>query len=585
MTHKPKILLVDDKPQNLYVLEKLLQPLGVELFQTTSGSDALGLALENDFCVAIVDVQMPEMDGYELAELLRGYETTMNLPIIFVSAIYSDEYHHRKGYEAGAVDFISKPYNPDILLSKIKIFIDLYLQRQKLQTLVEQLNEANQTLSKRTVQLETSNQVGQQITSILDLQELLDQVVDLIQMQFGYYFVGMWLLNETKDHLVLQVRSQAAGQRPAEVSLPVTDETHIASHVWRTKEMYQANQVENLLQDLPLTRSQLALPLQNKRKFMGVLDIHSARPAAFAPDDVTVLRTIADQIAIAIRNAQLYAKVVSFNEELEGVVQERTVELKKAYKILEKLDKTKSDFISIAAHELRTPLTLIRGYAEILNGMVSAMPEAAGMVNGILTGEGRLFEIVNSMLDVSKIDNELLQTNMQPTNLVGIIDDICADLGGSFEERQLTLVKEGLQNIPVIEGDAQLLRKVFAHLIGNAIKYTPNGGRIAIVGSPKTPNGLLAVPAVEISVADTGIGIDPDNHELIFDKFFQTGRVQFHSSGKTKFKGGGPGLGLAIVRGIVEAHRGQVWVNSPGHDEQSCPGSTFHVVLPIEQIG
>lgn len=585
MTHKPKILLVDDKPQNLYVLEKLLQPLDVEVFQTTSGSDALGLALENDFCVAIVDVQMPEMDGYELAELLRGYETTMNLPIIFVSAIYSDEYHHRKGYEAGAVDFISKPYNPDILLSKIKIFIDLYLQRQKLQTLVEQLNEANQTLSKRTVQLETSNQVGQQITSILDLQDLLDQVVDLIQMQFGYYFVGIWLLNDTKDHLVLQVRSQAAGQRPAEVSLPVTEEQHPASHVWRTKEMYQANQVENFLQDLPLTRSQLALPLQNKRKFMGVLDIHSARPAAFAPDDITVLRTIADQIAIAIRNAQLYAKVVSFNEELEGVVQERTVELKKAYKILEKLDKTKSDFISIAAHELRTPLTLIRGYAEILNGMVASMPDAAGMVNGILTGEGRLFEIVNSMLDVSKIDNELLQTNMQPTNLVGIIEDICGDLESSLQERQLTLVKEGLQAIPPIEGDAQLLRKVFAHLIGNAIKYTPNGGRIAIVGSPKTPNGLLAVPAVEISVADTGIGIDPDNHELIFDKFFQTGRVQFHSSGKTKFKGGGPGLGLAIVRGIVEAHRGQVWVNSPGHDEQSCPGSTFHVVLPIEQIG
>jgi len=143
---KPKILIVDDKPQNLYVLEQLLAKLPVEVIQATSGADALSFTLKHDFCLAIVDIQMPEMDGYELVELLRGNPPTANLPVIFVSAIYSDEYHHRKGYDAGAVDFMSKPFVAEILLSKVKIFLDLYHQRVKLEELVDQLNTKNETL-------------------------------------------------------------------------------------------------------------------------------------------------------------------------------------------------------------------------------------------------------------------------------------------------------------------------------------------------------------------------------------------------------------------------------------------------------
>jgi two-component system sensor histidine kinase/response regulator len=133
MTEKPKILIVDDKPENLFAMNKLLQGLKVAVFQAQSGVEALNLSLTEEFCVAVVDIQMPEMDGYELVELLRSNQMTATLPVIFVSAIYSDEYHHRKGYDAGAVDFLSKPFVPEILLSKIKVFIELYQQRQALQ--------------------------------------------------------------------------------------------------------------------------------------------------------------------------------------------------------------------------------------------------------------------------------------------------------------------------------------------------------------------------------------------------------------------------------------------------------------------
>ena len=143
----PKILAVDDKRPNLYALEMLLAKLNVTVLQATSGFEALELSLENDFCLAIVDIQMPEMDGYELVELFRGNPATATLPVIFVSAIFSDEYHHRKGYDAGAVDFLSKPYAPEILLSKCKVFLDLYQQRVELEALISQLNVKNEALT------------------------------------------------------------------------------------------------------------------------------------------------------------------------------------------------------------------------------------------------------------------------------------------------------------------------------------------------------------------------------------------------------------------------------------------------------
>jgi len=152
---RAKILIVDDRLENLFTLKKLLKALEVDVFQATSGNEALSLALENDFFAAILDVQMPGMDGYELAELLRSNPPTATLPIIFVSAVYSDEYHHRKGYEAGAVDFITQPIVPEIFLGKIKIFLDLFMQRHALEVLVEQLNRANGQLALINQELET----------------------------------------------------------------------------------------------------------------------------------------------------------------------------------------------------------------------------------------------------------------------------------------------------------------------------------------------------------------------------------------------------------------------------------------------
>jgi len=580
---RPKVLIVDDKPENLYVLERLLSTLDVEVIKAFSGSQALNLTLEHDFCVAIVDIQMPEMDGYELVELLRSNKDTAALPVIFVSAIYSDDYHHRKAYEAGAVDFMSKPFVPEILLSKVKVFIDLYQQRQALQ-------KNNLTLAKRAIQLETSHQVGQQITSILDPEELLSQIVKSIQAEFGYYCVSVWLVDDAHpDRLILQASGGRDSSQPiaAGYILPLNAAPSITAAVARSGQHYLANDTSAdpnymAVKELTQTRAELALPLRFGQKVMGVLDIQSDRLAAFEPEDLTALQTLANQIAIAIRNAQLYRQVTHFNEQLEQKVRERTAELQQAYQVLDQLDKTKSDFIEIAAHELRTPLTVIKGYAQILEDQLELKTaEVEDTLQHIIRGVVRLSDIVNSMLDVARIDADTLRPCKEPVALIEVARVVQNEFEAALQERRQTLSLTGLADLPMIDADPDLMYKVFYHLIINAIKYTPDGGSISISGHTVETNGQ---PVVHITFHDTGIGIDPAYHETIFSKFYQTGQVSFHSSGKTKFKGGGPGLGLAIVKGIVQAHGGKIWVESPGYDEQKCPGSTFHVLLPVSQV-
>src|SRR3990172_964208 len=156
------------------------------------------------------------------------------------------------------------------------------------------------------------------------------------------------------------------------------------------------------------------------------------------------------------------------------------------------------------------------------------------------------------------------------------------ELHSGIVGRNISFVKDELNDLPNIIADPDLIRKVFYHLVTNAIKYTPDGGVIKVTSRVIVPDSKR--PEVEIAICDTGIGIDPKHHQLIFEKFFQTGEVNFHSTGRTKFKGGGPGLGLAIARGIVDAHGGRIWVESPGYDEINLPGSRFIIHLPIHGV-
>jgi len=256
-------------------------------------------------------------------------------------------------------------------------------------------------------------------------------------------------------------------------------------------------------------------------------------------------------------------------------------ELQKSNKLLRQLDRNKLEFIQVAAHELRTPLTVLKGYANVLRSFngTGANATLGDVVQGIIKGTDRIHEIVNLMLDVTRIDGDTLKAGSVPVSLKHVVDDLARELRKAADERSIEIVTEHADGTPTINGDPTLISKALYHLIVNAIKYTPDGGTITLRTGPVTMQD--DVRGVEVTVTDTGIGLDAEHHDLVFEKFYQVGSVALHSSGKTSFKGGGPGLGLAIVRGVTRAHGGKVWVESAGHDEVNFPGSTFHFQLPV----
>ena len=271
-----------------------------------------------------------------------------------------------------------------------------------------------------------------------------------------------------------------------------------------------------------------------------------------------------------------YGLEVVARYEMETRVAHISSEMEKVQKRMERVDRSKSAFISVAAHELKTPLTLIEGYASMMEDLMEQgkATNLDPLLAGINTGIERLRSIVDDMIDVSMIDNNLLQLTFQPMQIAQMIAALCLEIESTTRTRKLTIdIREFEGSKEWIYLDASRIMQALRNVINNAIKYTPDGGTITIDGRNRP--GFI-----EVTVTDTGIGISAEDQATIFEKFGQLGRVDLHSSGKTKFKGGGPGLGLPIARGILEAHGGSIWVESPGHDEKTNPGSTFHVLIP-----
>jgi signal transduction histidine kinase len=286
-----------------------------------------------------------------------------------------------------------------------------------------------------------------------------------------------------------------------------------------------------------------------------------------ALDLITAIQPIFTYLLDKAARLEMENRVAYFANEIASVQQK-----------LEKLDRSKSSFISVAAHELKTPLTLIEGYTSMMRDASTNPDPGTSMdplLQGVRTGIQRLRQIVDDMIDVSLIDNNMLSLNSQPLWLSHLLDLLQKNLGDTMRDRHLKLeIKRFPGSQEWLYADPERLYQAFQNVLTNAIKYTPDGGCITVDG--RTLPGF-----VEVTITDTGIGISPEDQATIFEKFGQLGRADLHSSSKVKFKGGGPGLGLPITRGIIEAHGGTIWVESDGYDEKKCSGSTFHILMPV----
>jgi signal transduction histidine kinase len=277
-------------------------------------------------------------------------------------------------------------------------------------------------------------------------------------------------------------------------------------------------------------------------------------------------------------------------EEARGYLKEyseRLVDsLEEKIAALTRSDAMKSRFIAIAAHELRTPLTIMRGYLDILQNPTGPLSDADStawvMLEGISNGVRRLHEIVEDMLDVIRIEAKTLDLKMAPVRLTEVARKAVEMHRENTIQRNLLLALEPMEHLPLIWGDGTRIQQLLGHLIANAIKYTPDGGRITLSGRIVAPSAAQKDERfVELVVADTGVGIDPNEQDRIFEQFYEVRDPRLHSTSKIAFMGSGVGLGLAITRGVAEAHGGWVWVESEGYDPERCPGSSFHVVLPL----
>ncbi len=291
----------------------------------------------------------------------------------------------------------------------------------------------------------------------------------------------------------------------------------------------------------------------------------------------TLTKQQALDLLAAVIPIYTYGLGVVARYEMETRVAHFTSEMEKVQQRMERVDKSKSAFISVAAHELKTPITLIEGYSSMMDDLLQqgTATSLGSLLTGMNIGIDRLRSIVDDMIDVSMIDNQLLQLNFQPTQIALMAETLCLEVEATTRKRKLTVdIKDFDGNRLWIYLDSARIMQALRNILNNAIKYTPDGGTITIDG--RTLPGFI-----EVTIADTGIGISGEDQAIIFEKFGQLGNVELHhSSGKTKFKGGGPGLGLPIARGILEAHGGSIWVESKGHDEKTNPGSTFHVLIP-----
>ena len=439
-------------------------------------------------------------------------------------------------------------------------------------------------------------QYSQNISNILDLGLLAKVVTELIGQALDIPRSYLFTVSHEKDsegHNSFRLSEVIGedGHEPKDTIL--SQDSALCEYLHRQGAPLTQSEIDaspRFAEVMPVERDwlmslqmELFVPIHSKDEWIGLLALGSKNSGEpFWDDDQSLLASLADQTAVALENARLVESLVRLNNDFRRAI----AALDQANRNLERLDRTKTEFISVASHELRTPLTLINGYSQVLleEPALAGNANYAKMISGIHSGAQRLQEVLESMLDMAKIDTRELQLNLQIVPMGELIESLHKELREAIRERNQHFEAVDLASLPAIQADREALRKVFYHLLVNAIKYTPDGGKITVSGRTVLPSQeALVESGVEIIVSDTGIGIDPSLHDVIFTKFYQTSDLALHSSGKTKFKGAGSGLGLAIAKGIIDAHFGRIWVESGGYDETRCPGSQFHVFLPLRQ--
>jgi signal transduction histidine kinase/DNA-binding response OmpR family regulator len=550
------ILVVDDLPDKLLAFRVVLEELEQNLVMVDSGAAALKELLEREFAVVLLDVNMPDIDGIETAELIRQHRKTAHTPIIFVTA-YADEMQTARGYALGAVDYILSPIVPEILRSKVRVFVDLYRAQKRAHALAraDAARVAAEEATRRSGFLaRASRELGESLDLDESMQKLLQMVVpDVAEAALLSVVVEgeqMTLLREPapnggwetrvlgSTHELPRALSDAMDQAALEgasLDLPIWDEAGDARASWPAG-----------------LRSARLLPLMAGEQSFGALLLGSGRPSpAWGAADQAMLGELASRAGMALDNARLYW---SLKREIA-----RTREAEE--KLLE-ASRRKDEFLAMLSHELRNPLAPIRNAVELVRRIAPSDPRIAWARDVVDRQVTHLAQLVDELLDVSRITQGKITLRKENVELGKVLAHAVETARPLIEARRHRLDLT-LPPAPVwMVGDFARLAQVVSNLLNNAAKYTPEHGHIELVAA--------AGPGeASVLVRDNGIGIDGELLPRVFDLFSQGQRSLDRSLG-------GLGVGLTVVQRLVELHGGQVTVASEGAGQ----GSEFRIVLP-----
>ncbi|MBD2253653.1 hybrid sensor histidine kinase/response regulator [Nostoc parmelioides] len=517
------ILLVDDKVENLLALEAILERLGANLVRATSGEEALRCLLHQDFAVILLDVQMPGMDGFETATLIRNRGRSRQTPIIFLTAFSTSDQMLFKGYALGAVDYLLKPIDANILTSKVTVFVELFKKTQAIQRQAAQLAAINAELrqsEERFRSLSTCSPIG----------------------IFETDTTGCCKYTNPRYQAICGLdATESLDKRWLESVHPEDQERAIAS--WSTyidqggdySDEFRFQTVDGSLRWVQVRSSPMLSGNGELLGYVGTLEDITARKQS---------------------------------EEIRAqVIREQT-----ARQEAEAANRMKDEFLAVLSHELRTPLTSMLGWSKILRSKKLDEKATARALEAIERNANSQVQLIEDILDVSRIIRGQLRLNLSPVNLITVVEAALEAVRPLADTKSMTINTVLDYTLSPVSGDSARLQQIVWNLLTNAIKFTPKEGQVEIRLEGINDELSDDLTHAQIQVIDTGVGIESEFLPKVFERFRQADSTTTRSHN-------GLGLGLAIVRHLVELHKGTILAESPGVGK----GATFTVRFPLIQ--
>jgi PAS domain S-box-containing protein len=541
---KVNILMVDDRPENLMALESTLGDIGLNLIKANSGTEALRWLLKEEFAVILLDVMMPDMDGFETAELIRQRRNTEHTPIIFVTANTTEESNLIRGYSLGAVDYIQKPYNKQILRSKVNVFVDLYRKTEEIKKQADHLAKVNQELEN-------------QISERKNAEEKVGENEARFRAMFENAGIGITMRNPEGYFIKANPAFESIiGYTQEELS-----QKHFSEVVVKEDAEIEVQLFEKLLKG---EQEQFNFEKRYIRKDGQTI---------WARAVVTMVYNAKRQPIYAVGLSEDITAQRMYTEQLQRLTEElgqSNEELLKAKETAEQANRAKSIFLSTMSHELRTPLNAILGFAQILKKDESIPERQRGFVETMYRSGSHLLDMINDVLDISKIESGRMELLPEDFNLHTMLNDIHNMFNMRAREKELGFSVSYNNQVPeFVHADIRRVRQVLINLLGNSVKFT-SSGKISLkvaASSPQVVESGQKLVNLSFIVQDTGRGIPEDQLRTIFEPFRQMKGTYSE----------GTGLGLAISRRIANIMGGDIKVES-----KEGVGSIFRFDVPLD---